>query len=240
MLRNLETGNPVDVLDALFAESRVKEAGPWVMLNMVVTVDGATAFGGGASGINDADDRGLFLALRSVADIVLMGARTVRSENLGPIRMSAEMAAYRSQTGRDNDPTLAILSRSLDIDPEHRVFSDQSRRPTIITERGTDPDRLERLDEVADFVLTDHLDGAGIVGALSAHRIILCEGGPTVNSQLLAANAVDEVNLTVSPLVALGTSNRLASGPVLETPIEMAVDRRWMGDRSLFLRFLKG
>ena len=239
MLRTLETADHVDILEALFSEERGNDKSPWVMLNMVVTVDGATAFSGGATGINDADDRGLFLALRSVADVVLTGARTVVSENLGPIRMSEEMAAYRSRAGRDSDPTLAILSRSLDIDPAHRVFSDQQRRPTILTEKGADPDRLMRLADVADLVLSDRLDGAGIVDALGSHPIILCEGGPTVNAQLLAADVVDEVNLTVSPLVVLGMSKRLASGSELENPIEMRVDRGWMGDHSLFLRFVR-
>ena len=61
------------------------------MLNMVTSIDGATAVGGGASGLNDPDDRALFLALRALADVVLVGAQTVRSENLGPVRMTDEM-----------------------------------------------------------------------------------------------------------------------------------------------------
>ncbi|MFQ5524119.1 MAG: dihydrofolate reductase family protein [Acidimicrobiia bacterium] len=95
MLRRLQTGEPVDLLEMLFSEERRNSGRPWMMLNMVESVDGATAVGGGASGLNDADDRDLFLALRSVADVVMVGAQTVRSENLGPVRMNDEMMRHR-------------------------------------------------------------------------------------------------------------------------------------------------
>lgn len=239
MLRRLETGEPVDMLEMLFSESREVEGRPWVMLNMVESVDGATAVGGGASGLNDPDDKALFLALRSVADIVMMGAQTVRSEGLGPIRMSDEMMGHRSAAGISGEPTMVILTRSLDIEPDHRVFSDQERRPTIITGTDADAVRLAALGEVSDVVQVESLDGDGIVGALSDASVILCEGGPTLNSHLVAAGVVDEVDLTISPMLAMGESKRIASGPVLDPPQEMTLARAVRGDRSLFLRYVR-
>lgn len=85
MLRHLESGDLFDVLEVLFSERRQIEGRPWVMLNIVESIDGATAIDGGASGLNDADDRQLFLALRAVADVVMNGAATVRAENLGAL-----------------------------------------------------------------------------------------------------------------------------------------------------------
>ncbi len=226
------------MLEMLFSESRAASGRPWVMLNMVESVDGATAVGGGATGLNDADDRALFLALRAVADVVMMGAQTVRSEKLGPIRMTEEMMSYRKAAGLEGEPTMVILTRSLDIEPDHRVFSDQKRRPTILTGEEADPLKVERLGHVADVVQIPSLDGNGIVDALDWASVILCEGGPTLNSHLVAAGVVDEIDLTLSPMVAMGESKRIASGPALDPPVEMRLDRALVGDRSLFLRYL--
>lgn len=239
MLHRLQKAEPIDVLDMLFAEKRKIEGRPWVMLNMVESVDGATAVGGGASAMNDEDDRGLFLALRSVADIVLNGAETVRAENLGPVRMDEAMATRRRAAELEDQPTMAILTRSLNIDPTHRAFSDQTRRPRVITGVDADARRVAALSAVADVVQVDELNGHGIVGALSDAAVVLCEGGPTVNSQLIAAGLVDEINLTLAPMLALGESKRIAFGSPLEPPAEMRLDRILQGDRSLFLRYVR-
>lgn len=240
MLRHLETGDPVDVLKLLFSERREPRDGrPWVMLNIVESIDGATAIDGGASGLNDADDRQLFLALRAVADVVMNGAETIRAENLGPVKLSDDMKSHRLEVGMVDPPTMVVLSRSLSLDPGLRVFSDPERRPKIITGMDVDPDRVEALDDVADIVQIEKLDGASIIGALSDASVILCEGGPTVNSQLVADGVVDEVNLTISPVLALGESKRVAAGPPKQPPTPMRVDRTLVGDQSLFLRFVR-
>ena len=141
MLRKLETSEPIDMLDTLFAEKRTRPGRPWVMLNMVTSVDGATAVGGGASALNDTDDRALFLALRAVSDVVLMGAQTVRSENLGPIRMDDDMTRHRLQAGFKRDPRMVILTRSLNLDLGGRVFADPKRQPLVLT--GLDVDQAK-------------------------------------------------------------------------------------------------
>ena len=240
MIRHLESGEPVDLLTHLFSESRQKPDGPWVMLNMVASADGATALQGGATALNDPDDVELFLSLRAVADVVLVGAETVRSENLGPVKLNDQMREHRSSNGIEGSPRLAILSRSLRLDPDHRVFSDQTKRPLIITPPREGDAQTEAISEVADLVFQDPLDGAGIVAALRPANVILCEGGPTVNSQLIEAGLVDELNLTVSPMFALGESQRVGHGPELDPPTELRFERLFLGDRSLFLRFVKG
>lgn len=239
MFRHLESGESVDILEMLFAEERGHVDSPWVMLNMVSSVDGATALRGGATALNDTDDRALFLALRAVADVVLVGAQTIRSENMGPIRMSDEMSRYREKFGQVGEPKLAILTRSLNLDPGDRLFADPERRPIVLTQDGADSDRLAGIAQVADVVQAPVLDGAGIVGALGESTVILCEGGPTVNSQLIAAGLVDEINLTISPLFAMGESKRIASGAELDPPAELRLARILAGDRSLFLRYLR-
>jgi len=243
MLRRVETGEPIDILEVLFAENRSRLAEghpPWVMLNMVSSVDGATALRGGATALNDADDRALFLAMRALADVVLVGAQTVRSEKMGPIRMSEEMMRYRTEAGLEGEPKMAILTRSLNLSADDGVFADPERRPIVVTEEGADISRLETISAVADVVQVPVTDGAGIVGALGDAQVILCEGGPTVNSLLIAAGLVDEIDITISPLFAMGHSKRIASGIELDPPTGLALDRALTGDRSLFLRYLRG
>ncbi len=238
MLTRLDTTDPVDVLGMLFAEQRTAEGRPWVMLNMVASIDGATALKGGATALNDEDDRLLFLALRSVADVVMMGAQTVRSEKLGPIRMSSEMMERRNAAGFDGPPRLVILTRSGKIDPGHRVFSDRANRPLVVT--SSNPDDLGQLRDVADVIQASDMSGAGIIDVFGEAGVVLCEGGPSVNSQLIADRVVDEINLTLSPLFALGESKRVASAPdELDPPTEMSLDRVLRGERSLFLRYVR-
>jgi riboflavin biosynthesis pyrimidine reductase len=248
MLRRLESDEPVDLLEMLFAENRGRVGGaqpvaeghpPWVMLNMVSSIDGATALRGGATALNDADDRALFLAMRAVADVVLVGAQTVRSENMGPIRMSDEMMRYRIEAGLEGEPKMAILTRSLNLSVDDGVFVDPKRRPIVVTEEGADRDRLQTISTVADVVQVPVTDGAGIVGALGDAEVILCEGGPTVNSQLIGAGLVDEIGITMSPLFAMGQSKRIASGIELDPPTGLVLDRILTGDRALFLRYLR-
>ncbi len=239
MLRHLETGEPIDVLELLFSEVRGRVDRPWVMLNMVESIDGATAVDGGASALNDRDDRQLFLGLRAVADAVMNGAETVRSENLGPLRMSDEMARRRADAGLAPLPEMVVLTRSLDLDPGHRIFSKPEQRPTVITGVDVEPSRLGPIQDVGNVIQVDPLDGSGIVSALADHDVILCEGGPTINALLIRAGVVDEVNLTVSPMLALGDSKRVASGPPLQPPLTMRLDRKLIGEHSLFLRFVR-
>jgi len=240
MFRRLEAVEVVEPLSVLFGEFRRRDGSPWVMLNIVESVDGATALSGGASALNDADDRELFLALRAVADVVLVGAQTVRSEGLGPVRMSAEMLEHRARAGLEGEPRLAILSRSLNIDPDHRVFSDPMRRPIVVAPTNADPHRLDRIAEKADIVGVDTDRSEAIIDALAPAQVILCEGGPSVNSLLIAAGVVDEINLTISPILGLGQSKRVASDHFELNPYQkLVLDRTWTGDHSLFLRYIR-
>ena len=150
------------------------------------------------------------------------------------------MSRYRNEAGLEGEPRLAILTRSLDLDVGARVFADPKRRPLVVTQNDADEYRLAALSDVAETVQAPVLDGAGIVAALGEAKVILCEGGPTVNSQLITAGVVDEINLTVAPLFAMGESKRIAFGAELDPPTELKLDRALLGDRSLFLRYLRG
>lgn len=240
MIHELDPERPVtDVTDRVVAEERGAPDRPWVMLNMVTSVDGATTVEGGATPLSDSDDRELFSALRSIADVILVGAGTVRAENYRPVTPDPDRMDARVARGQRSAPRLVIVSGRLEFDTGARVFSDPDHQPTILTSEDADPDRVRSLSQIADVIAVPTLDGASIIGALAAERLVLCEGGPTLNGALVTDDKVDEVNWTIAPLLASGSSKRMISGAELSPLAEMVLDRTWLGDRSLFVRYLR-
>lgn len=240
MLRRLhEASGPLDLLDMVFAEQRSSDAGPWVMFNMVASVDGATAVKGGSSALNDEDDKALFAALRAVPDVILVGAGTVRAENYGPVALDEERRARRIDHGLSPAPRLAIATATLSIEPEMRVFDDPEHKPLIITGDEMSSDRIGAFEDRADVVQLPDLDAASILDSLGEPAVVLCEGGPTLNGQLIAAGFINEMNLTIAPMMAVGESHRIAHGVELFPPANMTLARALVGDRSLFLRYVR-
>lgn len=214
---------PVDDVDPLACYASDERVGaPWVLINMITTADGATAVGGRSGGLGGPADKKVFAAIRSVADVILVGAGTVRAENYGP----------------PPAPTrLAIVTSSLALAPDARVFSGDVR-PTVVTTSKADATRRAALEKVADVIVagTSHVD---LRAALSNFEgVVLCEGGPSLNGQLMADGLVDEVCLSLAPLLASGESARIAHGPELKQPVRMQLMRVLEEDGMLFLRFL--
>ncbi|MFP3899278.1 MAG: pyrimidine reductase family protein [Acidimicrobiia bacterium] len=220
---------------------------PWVLANMIATVDGAATDSAGRSGgLGGAADRRLFRATRAVADVIVAGAATVLVEDYGPPRTPTAVQRRRRADGRSARPRLAVVSGSLALDPASRLFSDPSARPLVLTCRHPDPARRAALTEVADIVEVD----AGVPGALDwrlalaelrreGHAVALVEGGPLSNGQLLADDLVDEVCLTLSPVVVGGDASRIARGPTPGVLRPLRLDRVLEEDGFLFLRYLR-
>ncbi len=148
----------VDPFERYRSDERARAAGdrPWVLVNMIATVDGATSVEGRSGGLGGPADKVVFGAIRAVADAILVGAGTVRAEQYGP---------PRAPVGRDRPPRLAIVTRSLDIDPSSRVFTetDSGSRPLIVTAARSDASRRAALAEVAEIVIAGD-DGRGPAG----------------------------------------------------------------------------
>ncbi len=232
-------GAPIDPIELQLGYARGRPDGPWVVANFVSTADGAAAVDGGSSAINDPDDKAMFAALRAVPDFVVVGAGTVRAENYRPLALDEERLAARAAAGVEGVPHLVVVTRSLDIEPSHRVFSDQDHRVTVLTGPDAPDDRFADLSEVADVIRLRDTGPSDIVHYLRMARVVLCEGGPSLMGQLVAAGLIDELALTVAPMLAAGDSPRIAHGVAPEAPIEMRLDRVLYGDRSLFLRYLR-
>ncbi|MGH3408045.1 MAG: dihydrofolate reductase family protein, partial [Streptosporangiaceae bacterium] len=111
---------------------------PWVRANMVASVDGAAALEGRSGGLGGDADRKLFQVLRSLADVVLVGGGTARAEKYKPARLAAMVPALRA--GRPPTPPIAVVSASLDLDPDSPLVAaapDWAR--TIVLTTATAP-----------------------------------------------------------------------------------------------------
>jgi riboflavin biosynthesis pyrimidine reductase len=234
----------VDPVDFVAAESRpASDDRPWVLVNMIASVDGATHVEGRSGGLGGPADTAMFRALRGVPDVILVGAGTVAAETYHPPTAPDEIRAARLARGQAALPRIAMVSSRLGIEPDAPVFDgdDPATRPVIVTTTAADPARVERLAAVADVVQAGdrHVD---LVAALrgmrrGGARCVLCEGGPTLNGTLLDAEAVDELCLTTAPLVLGGDASPIIK-QATSRPRRVRLDRILEADGLLFSRYL--
>jgi riboflavin biosynthesis pyrimidine reductase len=219
---------------------------PWLIVNMIATVDGAAADARGLTGdLGGPADKAVFGALRGVADIVVAGAGTVIAENYGPSRPTARVVDLRVARGQRPRPRIAVVTRSLAIDPDHRLFREagDEARPLVLTTARSDPGRRRALEAVADVHTAgdEHVDwhaAMAVLGSLGA-RVVLCEGGPRTNAALVARDLVDEMCLTVAPDLVAGPATRIVHGALAPEPRTMALERVLTQDEFLFLRYVR-
>lgn len=212
---------------------------PWLLVNMVASLDGGTEVAGRSSVIGDAQDSVVFRSLRAASDLILVAAATARAERYGPPRLPERLVRWRQDRGMAPSPRLAIVSRSLDFDVD--AFEDAP--PIVVTSEGSPPDRRKELAERTDVVVAggERVDMTDALHRMreSGHDRILCEGGPSLNGQLALEDLVDEWCLTISPLVLSGDSKRIVSGPGLDDGRRVVLDRVVRGRRSIFTRWLR-
>ncbi|HEX6299010.1 MAG TPA: dihydrofolate reductase family protein [Acidimicrobiia bacterium] len=239
MIRDTPGGEGLDPLELQMSYQRGRPDRPWVMGNFVTTIDGAAVVDGGSTAINDEDDKRMFGAIRAVPDFILVGAETLRAENYQPVDLDEPRRRARVAAGLDEVPHLVVATRSLDLDPDMRVFGNPKRRVTILTDEKAPAERAEALAVVADVVRLRGTSPSDLVHYMRMAKVILCEGGPSLMGQFIAAGLVDEMALTISPLLTAGVSVRMAHGPAADPPLEMRLDQVLYGDRALFLRYLR-
>lgn len=208
------------------------------MVNFVSSIDGATAVDGGSTRLGDDEDTAVFKALRAAADVVLVGATTVIVEDYRPITLDEERRAWRQERGMDTVPRLAIVSGTVSLDVDQRVFSDSEHKPLVITGPYANPGRLALLGDAADVAILAETTPAEILGRLDA-EVVLLEGGPGLTGQFVAAGLVDELNLTVAPILVGGESDRLAGAGTIQPPFGMKLQQLVQGEEMLFFRYLK-
>lgn len=208
---------------------------PYLRMNFVSSADGAVAVGGQSAGLGSEADRRVFGLLRELCEVIVVGAGTARAENYRGARRPSRVTGV--------PPPIAVVTGTAELDPAAPLFTD-TRVPTIVlTGRASPPGNRERLTAAgAEVVVLDaeRPDPAGIRAALHARglRRVLCEGGPSLFGDLIAADAVDELCLTVSPLLAAGDAGRIARGPTGELR-RMRLVGALIEDDVLLLRYVR-
>lgn len=208
---------PAVTRDALFDAYALTDRGaPRVRMNFVMSLDGAVTVEGRSGGLGDASDRLAMQVLRTLADVVLVGAGTVRVEGYGGVQVDEADAAWRRSHGLPSQPRIAVVSSRLDLDPEHPFFAQATERPIVVTHATSPAHRREALDEVADVLVCGEasVDLAFLVQALAQRGLpqVLCEGGPHLFGSLLDADRVDELCLSLSPMLVAGDPERMVRG----------------------------
>ncbi|MFE2580842.1 pyrimidine reductase family protein [Streptomyces sp. NPDC059378] len=219
------------------------EPRPWLRANMVSTLDGAAQHDGRSQPISNAADMRIFGTLRALADVVLVGAETVRQEGYRPARARAEFAARRAAAGQTPAPAVAVVSAGLDLDFSLPLFTAPLVPTLILTGAAAPRDRIAAAEKAGARVLIAG-DGAGVeparaVRALAelGHTRLLTEGGPRLLGQLVAAGVLDELCLTVAPMLTAGAAQRIAGGPSVAVPSRFALVSLLEEDGFLFSRY---
>lgn len=217
---------------------------PWVVSNMISSIDGAAALDGVSGGLGGPGDKAVFSALRSVADVVLAAAGTVRAEHYRPPRTTEAQQAQRVARGQQRFPRIAVVSGRLDLDYTTSLFGpDAPDRPIVITGTRPSPEQLAQASEVAEVIVAgaDRVDLGAALRVLHARgaRVVLCEGGPSLNGQLVAEDLIDESCVTVSPLLAGGDAGRIMVGGPVEASRPMRLARVLVEGDMLLLRYLR-
>ena len=209
---------------------------------MVAGLDGTASVDGRVGALSTKPDQELFRRMRQIADIVLVGAETVRREGYGAVRLDEKAQALRRQLGQSPIPPLAVVSRSLAFDWGAKVFADapEDARTHVITCTAADPARRAEAEEVAEVIVAgdDRVEPAAAMHALAelGHGVVLCEGGPNWLGELVAADRLDELCLSVAPLMG-GDPLPVSVTPPGAGLAEFELKGVMAEDHTLFLRY---
>lgn len=225
-----------------YPAGRDQPARPWVRANMISSADGAATLQARSGGLSGPADRMVFAVLRSLADVILVGAGTVRAERYRPVAASSVWAALR--TGRPPAPRIAVVTADLGPDLDDLLLAPApGGRTIVLTTEAAPASRLAAVGRRADVIVAGQRavpPAAAIseLGRLGLTRV-LAEGGPTLLGQLLAAGLIDELCLTVSPVLAGGHAIRITNSPDETGAMALALAHVLTDDGQLLCRYLR-
>lgn len=213
------------------------------MLNMIASSNGLATLDGLSGKLGGDEDRELFKTLRSIADFILVGLKTVLEERYNPPKLDNELAAFRESSGKDRLPRLVVASNSLEIDPEIPLFESELYSPILVTSESSPLNKRQSLAKKYDIVLSgeERVDFREAINALTKGKggIILVEGGPSINKQLVAADLFDELCITVSPFHSNDASGELVTTDKSYPDGYMEEARRIEVNDYIFYRYLR-
>jgi riboflavin biosynthesis pyrimidine reductase len=242
MYARLRPAGPPAAAEDLLREARMGDSAPgdrpYLFMNFVESADGRATREGSSRALGSDADLEMLLALRTVADAVLVGPGTIRVEGYGRL-CGEERRARRVAAGQPPDPPLVIFGRRFDIPWDASLFAAAGQPVLIYT---AVPGEVPDVAAPVEVVRLEPYTSAAALADLRARgiRALLSEGGPTLFRGLMVDGLVDELFLTLSPELVGGEERRLIPGPPLDPVIELSL--RWVleADGELFLRYRLG
>ena len=233
-------GDELDLMALADAYAYPRER--WLRANFVTSADGAAYLDGRSGGLSSAGDMRVFGLLRVLADVVLVGAGTARTEEYKPARRRPSLASLRE--GRPETATIALVTRTLGLNLASPLFTETppDARTIVITCAASDAELRTEAAKVADLIVAgeETVDLSQALAELNDRDLgrVLCEGGPHLLGDLSAAGLLDELCLSFSPTLAGPGAGRIIAGQPSDAR-GMKLAHVLAGDDSfLFLRYL--
>lgn len=215
----------------------------WMRANFVSSLDGAATHQGLSGGLSDDADHRVFDLLRTICDVVVVGAGTVRNEGYGAMRVDAPLERIRVAHGMSPQPVFALVSASLSLDPASPIFADAPVRPIVITVEDSSGELRDTLSRVADVIVCgkERVDTGLMREALVRRGLtrIHSEGGPHLFGDMIADATIDELCLTLTPTLEGGDSSRISAGAVTRDPLGMQLVHVLAAGDTLLLRYVR-
>jgi riboflavin-specific deaminase-like protein len=192
---------------------------PYVRANMIASIDGGATDDGSSGGLAGPGDRAVFTRMRQEADVILVGASTVRIENYSGAQMSLAQRQERQARGQAEVPPIAVITHRADFEHDAKLFTRTEIPPLILTSRDTADDTRSRFGALAEVVDAsgpqgDRVDPVAVLAALDARglRRVLTEGGPSLLNLFIERDLLDELCVTIAPVLVGGSARRIVSG----------------------------
>ena len=237
MRRLLPDPAPLD--DAGLVEAYRLPAGRHLRVNFVTSLDGSVTVDGRSEGLGSPGDRRIFQILRALADVVLVGHGTASTEGYRPITAESAVGRLRDSIGQPATASIAVVSRRASLDPASRLVTGAVSPTILITCAAADAGRREALAAAGVRVLVcgdDEVDLSLALDELAAlgHEQVLCEGGPALFRDAVAAGVVDELDLSIAAAL-VGGQQRLLHG--LPDVVRLDLRQVLEEDGTLFTRY---
>lgn len=216
--------------------------GPWTRVTMLRALDGGVAGPDGRSRSISSDiDREVLGEVRRLSDAVVVGATTVRQEPYGPLKADPGAAEERKRLGLSEAPVMVIVSGSLDLPWSEDMFGDSFHTPIVATTEAAPEEAMNEARKHAELLVLpgEELRAADLVAALHERglRRLICEGGPGLLAAFAADDVIDEVDLTVAPMMP---TTVIGSEPGdLGTVPGFSLAGLMLHDSFLFARYLR-
>jgi len=210
---------------------------PHTAVNFVTTADGGATRHGRTKELGSEADTEMLQLLRTRFDAVMVGAGTIRAERYGRMVSDPQLRARRERAGLPHDPLAVIVSGRLDLPWDAPIFTNGAGRILIFTATEAEPPETEtplRVVRHEEFV--DPVEMMRHLRRERGIRALLCEGGPGLHGELQGAGLVDELFLTIAPLLAGGEALRILEGELLE-PAELELAWLLESEGELFCRY---